>query len=81
MPCIICGHSGDTEVDHVVPKKLGGIHEESNLQPLCRVCNAIKRDKRTNEEVKLWIEEHPKEFAEKHERRAQNRRRRFHIWP
>ncbi|MXW54925.1 MAG: HNH endonuclease [Gammaproteobacteria bacterium] len=29
-------------VDHIVPRKLGGTHELSNLQLLCASCNSIK---------------------------------------
>jgi 5-methylcytosine-specific restriction endonuclease McrA len=30
------------EADHIVPLKLGGEHTASNIQPLCRQCNASK---------------------------------------
>ena len=39
--CQKCGLEGDT-VDHIVPRKLGGGDEPSNLQCLCRRCNYSK---------------------------------------
>ena len=35
--------SGLREVDHIVPIKLGGTNDRSNLQVLCRPCNRSKR--------------------------------------
>lgn len=31
-----------TEVDHIVPLRLGGTHDASNLQALCRSCHSRK---------------------------------------
>jgi hypothetical protein len=46
--CKACGrHSGPTvqlHVDHIVPVSKGGLTESDNLQTLCQVCNAGKRD-------------------------------------
>lgn len=39
--CRSCGGIA-TEVDHIVPLRLGGTHALSNLQPLCRRCHAKK---------------------------------------
>ncbi len=33
------------EVDHIVPRTKGGSNERSNLQALCYLCNAQKRDR------------------------------------
>lgn len=74
MPCVICGFSGDTEVDHIVPSSQGGTSDEPNLQPLCRVCNAIKRDRKTNMDVFDWIKGNPDEFAKKRENREARRK-------
>ncbi len=42
--CLCCGDpcGGKPTMDHVVPLSLGGPHDKTNLQPLCRMCNSIK---------------------------------------
>jgi diadenosine tetraphosphate (Ap4A) HIT family hydrolase len=45
--CELCGISAEKralEVDHIVPKNLGGPDTIDNYQALCYVCNANKRD-------------------------------------
>ena len=45
--CELCGISAEEkalEVDHIVPRNLGGKDELSNYQALCYSCNAMKRD-------------------------------------
>lgn len=44
MPCMACGLAGPSEVDHIVPVARGGSHTIGNLMPLCRSCNASKKD-------------------------------------
>lgn len=44
-PCAFCGSRNRIEMDHVIPVSRGGYHGEGNLQPLCKACNAAKRDK------------------------------------
>lgn len=44
-PCVFCGSKERIEMDHVIPVSRGGKHSEGNLQPLCRSCNASKRNK------------------------------------
>jgi len=39
--CQVCGQPGE-HVDHVIPRRLGGTDELSNLQLLCRTCNLSK---------------------------------------
>lgn len=39
--CRSCGAHA-TEVDHIVPLRLGGTHALSNLQPLCASCHRKK---------------------------------------
>jgi ATP adenylyltransferase len=43
--CELCGVSHEEvalEVDHIVPRSIGGSNDLSNLQALCRTCNAEK---------------------------------------
>jgi 5-methylcytosine-specific restriction endonuclease McrA len=40
--CLACGSDGPLTMDHVVPLARGGLHDISNLQPLCRPCNLQK---------------------------------------
>lgn len=69
QPCRICSDSGDIEIDHIVPTTRGGSNDRSNAQPLCRCCNAIKGNRRTNDEVAQWIRENPREYQRRRERR------------
>ena len=58
--CAACGATTDLQVDHVVPRSLGGTHEMGNLQVLCAKHNLEKRD-RTNEE---WLRDPSHTVAE-----------------
>ena len=45
--CLACGISAEhkaLEVDHILPRNLGGSDELHNLQALCYSCNSAKRD-------------------------------------
>jgi len=48
-PCVVCGTTSRIEIDHIVPLARGGLHSASNLQPLCRSCNAQKNSKTMEE--------------------------------
>jgi 5-methylcytosine-specific restriction endonuclease McrA len=39
--CQYCGQEADT-VDHVVPRRLGGLDNDENLVAACRRCNLTK---------------------------------------
>lgn len=40
--CLCCGAARPLQTDHVKPRYLGGSHDQSNLQTLCRTCNGAK---------------------------------------
>lgn len=40
--CRTCQAAPATEVDHIVPKHLGGTNQPDNLAPLCRSCHRAK---------------------------------------
>jgi ATP-dependent helicase IRC3 len=40
--CLCCGCTRGLQIDHVAPSYLGGSHEMSNLQTLCKACNSHK---------------------------------------
>ena len=47
--CLACQKtledSSDIHLDHIMPLKLGGLHDDENLQILCRSCNCHKSSK------------------------------------
>jgi len=50
--CELCGVSAEDralEVDHIVPRNLGGFDDLTNFQALCYSCNAMKRDSDTTD--------------------------------
>lgn len=42
--CATCGAQRKLEIDHIIPVSRGGTSTAENIQPLCRSCNASKRD-------------------------------------
>ena len=54
--CVRCGKSfrkGDIEIDHIIPKSMGGTNSRSNLQCLCKHCNTSKGNKMSDTESDL----------------------------
>ena len=43
--CVQCGSKDSLEVDHIVPKALGGSDDDKNLQVLCNKCHKKKSSK------------------------------------
>ena len=52
--CLACGTTKRIEKDHIVPVSGGGSNDITNLQPLCRSCNASKSDTQTNF-IPTWL--------------------------
>lgn len=71
MPCAICARADDIECDHIIALADGGDNSPSNIQPLCRVCNILKRQLTTNAAVAQWIAAHREAFARKQDARTQ----------
>jgi 5-methylcytosine-specific restriction endonuclease McrA len=40
--CVGCGEQKPLTRDHIIPLALGGSHDITNIQPLCRNCNSRK---------------------------------------
>jgi 5-methylcytosine-specific restriction endonuclease McrA len=60
--CTYCGGEA-TEVDHIIPRKVGGGHELDNLTSACRACNLAKAAK--SEGVFLLKQSTPPVFPER----------------
>lgn len=63
--CLACKKNNKSTVDHVIPLKLGGTNNPSNLQPLCLSCNSRKHKKTIDYRpdggtYAKWIEENIK---------------------
>lgn len=43
--CLRCGSTERLELDHIYPISLGGLHDMSNLQILCKSCNCWKSNR------------------------------------
>jgi CRISPR/Cas system Type II protein with McrA/HNH and RuvC-like nuclease domain len=44
--CAYCGHEitlKEMQVDHIIPRRLGGADSLDNYNPSCRICNHYKR--------------------------------------
>lgn len=70
MPCSVCGRADDIECDHIVGIADGGDSRPSNIQPLCRTCNMLKRHHKTNDAVAGWILANPEKFAHRQRERT-----------
>lgn len=54
--CVKCGKSfrkGDMDIDHIIPKSLGGGNTRDNLQCICKHCNRSKRADTSDTRVDL----------------------------
>lgn len=51
-PCVYCGDTSPTEIDHIFPVSRGGLSEWYNLAPACFLCNREKSDMPVN----VWRE-------------------------
>ena len=48
--CVSCKKwfpKSEITVDHIIPKRKGGLDVISNLQAMCRSCNSSKRDRQS----------------------------------
>jgi 5-methylcytosine-specific restriction endonuclease McrA len=43
--CAACGTTSRLEADHIIPPKLGGSDDPSNIRTLCATCNKRKGDR------------------------------------
>ncbi len=43
--CVKCSSEDYLEMDHIIALNVGGMHEISNCQVLCKSCNSAKGDK------------------------------------
>ena len=43
--CVWCGSQEQLQVDHIMPRVMGGTNAEENLQVLCKTCNLKKGKK------------------------------------
>lgn len=71
-PCVICGCTFRVCADHITPYSKGGTSERENLQPLCWLCNAKKKNRLTNEELRTWFEANKDAIREKQTRAERN---------
>lgn len=42
--CINCGSTNDIEWQYIVPLEVGGNDTDTNIRPLCNVCNYARRN-------------------------------------
>lgn len=53
--CHLCGASGATSADHLIPWSHGGPNAPENLRPAHQGCNSVRRDM----PLVLWFARHP----------------------
>lgn len=59
--CQYCGmHTTSLTIDHIIPRRLGGVHSWENLVAACPACNHRKGG-RTPEQVSMRLLHQPKE--------------------
>lgn len=61
--CAYCGEHieyKDMQVDHINPKRNGGVDSVENYNPSCRLCNHYKRASSKGWDKKFYFEQQPK---------------------
>ena len=64
--CVICGLSGLTQVDHIIPVAKGGTDYLENLQPLCKQCNMRKGCHKDNDYLLEYYFNNKESHIKKH---------------
>lgn len=57
--CGWCGSKDNLEIDHIIPRSLGGTNDLKNLRILCRDCHRPRRNPRNS-----WQEAYKKGYNE-----------------
>ena len=54
--CKFCRGRGRMEVDHIIPRRLGGSDDPANLRALCRSCHIARHAKKYTPSQIRWQE-------------------------
>lgn len=52
---VIAVNGASLHIDHIIPDSKGGLPVLENLRVLCRRCNLLKSDHRTQEQVQILV--------------------------